>query len=101
MPFCNSAICVACRPFSPYLEDRQGRTGRKVGTHRKANHPQGLSAAGMEYRKVYNRLKARKQRGKISKDEWNAALAQAQKVLDMAECGELSDEEMRKRFYAF
>jgi len=28
-------------------------------------------------------------------------LAQAQKVLDMAEQGELSDEEMRKRFYAF
>ena len=55
----------------------------------------------MEYRKVYNRLKARKQRRKISTDEWNAALAQAQKVLDMAERGELSDGEMRERFRAF
>ena len=77
------------------------RTCRKVGAHRKANHPTGLSPAGMEYRKVYNRLKARKQRRKISTDEWNAALAQAQEVLDMAESGELSDEEMRERFRAF
>ena len=77
------------------------RTCRKVGAHRKANHPTGLSPAGMEYRKVYNRLKARKQRRKISTDEWNAALAQAQEVLDMAERGELSDREMRERFRAF
>ena len=46
-------------------------------------------------------MKARKQRGKISADEWNTAVAQAQKVLDMAERGELSDEEMRGRFAAF
>ena len=77
------------------------RTCRKVGAHRKANHPTGLSPAGMEYRKVYNRLKARKQRRKISTDEWNSALAKAQEVLDMAERGELSDEEMRERFRAF
>jgi hypothetical protein len=77
------------------------RTCRKVGAHRKANHPTGLSPAGVEYRKVYNRLKARKQRGKISRDEWNAALSQVQEVLDLAEQGKLSDEEMRKRFAAF
>ena len=74
------------------------RTCRKVGAHRKANHPTGLSPAGMEYRKVYNRLKARKQRGKISRDEWNTFVSQAQEVLEMAERGELSDEDMRKRF---
>ena len=61
------------------------RTCRKVGAHRKANHPQGLSPAGVEYRKVYNRLKARKQRGKISRDEWNTFVSQIQEVLDMAE----------------
>ena len=55
----------------------------------------------MEYRKVYNRLKARKQRGKISRDEWNAALPQVQEVLDLAEQGKLSDEAMRMRFAAF
>ena len=77
------------------------RTCRRVGAHRKANHPTGLSPAGVEYRKVYNRLKARKQRGKISRDEWNAALSQVQEVLNLAEQGKLSDEEMRKRFAAF
>lgn len=77
------------------------RTCRKVGAHRKANHPQDLSPAGVEYRKVYNRLKARKQRGKISRDEWNAAISQAQEVLDMAERGELSDKEVRERFCEF
>jgi len=55
----------------------------------------------MEYRKVYNCLKARKQRGKINADEWNAALSQVQKVLDLAERGELSDEKMHRQFGAF
>lgn len=55
----------------------------------------------MEYRKVYNRLKARRQRGKISKEEWNVLVSQVQEVLDMAEQGELSDKEMRKTFYNF
>ena len=77
------------------------RTCRKVGAHRKADHPTGLSSAKMEYRKTYNRLKAKKQRKTISVDKWNATVAQAQKVLDMAERGELSDEEMKKRFAAF
>ena len=77
------------------------RTCRKVGAHRKANHPTGLSPAGVEYRKVYNRLKARKQRGKISRDEWNTIVSQAQEVLDMAERGELTDEEMRNQFCKF
>lgn len=54
-----------------------------------------------EYDQVYNRLKVRKQRGKISVDEWNAAVARAYAVLDLAERGELSDEETRRRFEAF
>ena len=90
-------ICY-CNNIAPGETER---TCRKVGAHRKANHPTGLSPAGVEYRKVYNRLKARKQRGKISRDEWNAALSQVQEVLDLAEQGKLSDEEMRKRFAAF
>ena len=45
----------------------------------------------MEYRKVYNRLKARKQREKFSRDEWNTFVSQVQEVLEMAERGELPD----------
>ena len=55
----------------------------------------------MEYRKVYNRLKERKQRGKISSDEWNNAVAQAQDVLMQAEQGKLTDVEMKERFKLF
>lgn len=62
------------------------RTCRKVGAHRKANLPTGLSPAGMEYRKTFNRLRVRKQRGKISKDEWNAAVAKAQKLVGQTGC---------------
>jgi len=77
------------------------RTCRKVGAHRKANRPTGLSPAQIEYRRVYNRLKARKQRGSISNDEWNNAVVQAQNVLMQVEQGKLSDEEMREKFKTF
>lgn len=49
----------------------------------------------MEYRKTYNRLRARKQRGKISKDEWNAVVAKARELVAQSERGELADEELK------
>ena len=74
------------------------RTCRKVGAHRKeaqrkANH----TPAQKEYGKAYNRLKARKQRGKISEDEWNAAVAKAQELVARSERGELTDEELKQK----
>ena len=64
------------------------RTCRKVGAHRKEAHG-NCTPAQKEYRKVYNRLKARKQRGKISEDEWNTAVARAQELVAQSERGEL------------
>ena len=55
----------------------------------------------MEYDRAYNRLKQRKNRKKISVEEWNASVAEAMKVLEQTEQGKLNDEEMRKRFEAF
>jgi hypothetical protein len=40
--------------------------------------------------KVYNRLKTRRARGKLSTDEWNAAVALAIEYKDKAEAGEIS-----------
>jgi len=78
------------------------RTCRKVGAYRKeARGKENRTPAQKEYERTYNRLKTRKQRGKISVDEWNVAVARAQAVLDLAERGELTDEETRKRFKAF
>ncbi len=57
--------------------------------------------AQKEYAKVYNRLKARKQRGKISIDEWNAAVSKALDLKEQADRGELSDEELRRKLAEF
>lgn len=72
------------------------RTYRKVGAHiKEAKKKASESPAQQEYRKTYNRLKMRKARGKISVDQWNAAVAEAEELREQAERGELSDEEMR------
>lgn len=74
------------------------RTCRRVGAHRKeAQGKANRSPAKKEYDRAYNRLKARKQRSKISVDEWNAAVAQAQELVAQSERGELTDEELRKK----
>jgi hypothetical protein len=72
-----------------------GRTQKKK---RRNASPQLLPQK--EYAKTYNRLKARKQRGKITTDEWNTAVVKAQDLKDQADRGELSDEELRRQLVA-
>ena len=77
------------------------RTCRKVGAHRKeAKERASATPAQREYAKAYNRLKMRKQRGKISADDWNTAVAKAQDLKEQSERGELSDEELRRQLEA-
>lgn len=77
------------------------RTCRKVGAHRKeAQGKANRSPAKKEYDRAYNRLKAQKQRSKISVDEWNAAVAKAQDLLEQSERGKLSDEELKQQLDA-
>ena len=74
------------------------RTCRKVGAHRKeAKNQAGETPERKEYRRTYNRLKQKKLRGKISADEWNTAVAQAQELLAQTERGELGEEEMKEK----
>lgn len=74
------------------------RTCRKVGAHRKeAQGKENRNPAQKEYDRTYNRLKVRKQRGKISTDEWNTAVANAQELVAQSERGELTDEELREK----
>ena len=84
-------ICY-CNNIAP---GETARTCRKVGAHRKEVHG-NYTPAQKEYRKVYNRLKARKQRGKISEDEWNDAVVKAQELIVQSEQGELADEELKR-----
>ena len=72
------------------------RTCRKVGAHRKeAQGKANRTPAQKEYDRAYNRLKQRKNRRKISLDEWNAAVVMAQELLERSGRGELTDEELK------
>jgi len=73
------------------------RTCRKVGAHNKAAGKH-KTPVQKEYDRVYNRLKQQRYRGKVSADEWNAAVAQAQEMKSRAMRGELSDEDMKEAF---
>ena len=77
------------------------RTCRKVGAHRKAAQgKENRSPARVEYDRAYNRLKQKKNRKKITLNEWNAGVAEAMRILEQSERGELTDDEMRARFKA-
>ncbi len=74
------------------------RTCRKVGAHvKEAKKKASETPAQQEFRKAYNRLKMRKARGKISVDQWNAAVAEAEKLRDQAVQGKLSELELKER----
>lgn len=74
------------------------RTCRKVGAHRKAAQGKAnRTPARVEYDRTYNRLKQRKNRKKISVSAWNAAVAQAERLLEQAERGELTDMELKNK----
>lgn len=77
------------------------KTCRKIGAHRKAQELSGATPAQLEYRKVYNRLKTRKNRGKLDADEWNTAVARALVLKDRAERGELGDAELKRLYEQF
>ncbi len=53
--------------------------------------------AQVEYDRTYNRLKQRKNRKKISIDEWNIAVAKAQELMEQAGRGELTDTELKRQ----
>lgn len=86
-------ICY-CNNIAP---GKTAHTCRKVGAHRKEEQGKAnYTPAQKEYSKAYNRLKARKQRGKISEDEWNYAVAKAQDLVVQSERGNLTDEDLKR-----
>lgn len=57
-------------------------------------------ASAKEYARTYNRLKARKQRGAISADEWNQTVAVAEELRAAFQKGELSESEYCRKLKA-
>ena len=92
-----SSFCLRRGTTHAIAPGETERTCRKVGAHKKAAAREKTPAQA-EYDRVYNRLKQQKSRGKISVDEWNALVVQALEVKDRAECGEISDVEMKEAF---
>lgn len=72
-----------------------GKTCRKVGVHEREK--QKTETAAREYNRTYNRLKARKRRGRISVDEWNRQVAQAQELKDVFTARQMTKEEYAKK----
>jgi len=72
------------------------KTCRKIGAHKKEARKEGKTPARLEYDKVYNKLKTRRARGKLSIDEWNANVALALEYKDKAEAGEITDLELKQ-----
>ena len=71
---------------------------RKVGAHRKeAQGKANRTPAQKEYDRTYNRLKVRKQRGKISTDEWNITVTRTRESVTRSERGELTDEMLKQK----
>jgi hypothetical protein len=73
------------------------RTCRQVGAHRKEKEKIGSDFVRREYAKYYNRLKQRKNRGRLSVDEWNRLIGLAQNIRDAALRGEMDVEELGRR----
>ena len=87
-----------CNNIAPGETDK---TCRKIGAHRKQASTSGKTPAQLEYNKVYNRLTTRKSRGKISINDRNNAVAEAQKLKDKAERGKITDAESKEIFKKF
>lgn len=74
------------------------RTCRKAGVYCKEVREQGgQTPAQIEYDRAYNRLKQRKNRKKITLDEWNAAMIRAQELLEQSSQEKLTDEKLKQK----
>ncbi len=76
--------------------DVPGKTCSQVGAHIKERR-KGKDPIIGEYKRVYNRLKTRKNRGRLSKDDWNHQVAEIQDLCDEARRGEITLAELKKR----
>ena len=71
----------------------KGKTCRMIGTHEREKAANQSSEVRKEYSRIYNKLKARKQRGTISTDLWNRQVSAAQRLKDAFTEGEIDKEE--------
>lgn len=96
----NTCYCANLAPKQKKAGET--KTCRELGAHRKEAEKKGKrTPAQQEYDKVYNRLKTRKNRGKLSLDEWNDKVAEAISYMEQNQRGELSDFQYKKLMESF
>lgn len=81
------------------IPGQAGKSCRSVGAHETAKRKLKETSA-KEYARTYNRLKARKQRGAISSDEWNQTVAVAEELRAAFQRGEMSESEYCRKLKA-
>lgn len=67
-----------------------GKTCSQVGAHSKERRRSKEDPIIREYKRVYNRLKTRKNRGQLSPDDWNRQVAEIQELKERAQRGEIN-----------
>lgn len=77
--------------------DAPGKTCSQVGAHSKERRKSKDDPIIGEYKRVYNRLKTRKNRGQLSQDDWNRQVAEIQELKDKAKKGEITLIELTDR----
>lgn len=70
--------------------DVPGKTCSQVGAHSKERRKSKEDPIIGEYKRVYNRLKTRKNRGQLSPDDWNRQVAKVQELKEAAQRGEIT-----------
>lgn len=77
--------------------DAPGKTCSQVGAHSKERRRNKDDPIIGEYKRAYNRLKTRKNRGQLSADDWNRQVAEIQELKEKAQRGETTLLELKKR----
>lgn len=78
--------------------DVPGKTCSQVGAHSKERRRSKEDPIVGEYKRVYNRLKTRKNRGQLSPDDWNRQVAEIQVLKEVAQKGNVTLLELKKKF---
>lgn len=77
--------------------DVPGKTCAQVGAHSKERRRSKEDPIIGEYRRVYNRLKTRKNRGQLFQDDWNRQVAEIQGLKAKAQRGEITLAELKRQ----
>lgn len=81
--------------------DVPGKTCSQVGAHSKERRRSKDDPIIGEYKRGYNRLKTRKNRGRLSQDDWNRQVAEIQELKDKAKKGEITLIELTDRLSGY